>query len=115
MRRAQDGKNSGQLLTHIHCAAKNLNWIHNTVNEPSRCFDLTGCRAQTEREALKMGGVMRTNSKGRRRDCEKVRRLQQLLLLPQRQTASEDLNPSRGCRGCELKAQNFPENETRRG
>ena len=50
---------------------------------------------------------MRTTSKGRQRGCEKVRRLQQMLLLPERHTVSEDLPPRRWRKGCKLKAQNF--------
>ena len=84
-RLVQDGGNSDQLLKDVHHNATVPNHIHNTVeNEPSRGTDLTGCRANAEEEALEVGfgSVMRTTSEDRRRHCEKIRRLQQLLLLP---------------------------------
>ena len=53
-------------------------------SEPCRGTDLTGCSANTEGEGLAMryGSVMRTTSEDRWRHCEKIRRLEQLLMLP---------------------------------
>ena len=53
-------------------------------SEPCRGTDLTGCSANTEGEGLAMryGNVMRTTSEDRWRHCEKIRRLEELLMLP---------------------------------